>query len=114
MQVADDFVRGFGLKLDRVTKEFMGSGGLAFQLLQRVAGSFVVQLRVTYDKHDPDPDLHCVIFDGLTIKDNNKYTKVKVLEESDRTVAGARAVFDSLFNGLQVRVSNVYELVACS
>ena len=105
-------MRGFGLKLDRVTKEFMGSGGLAFQLLQRVAGSFVVQLRVTYGKDDT-PDFHCVAYDGMTIKDNNKYTKVKILEESDRSVAGARAVFDSLFNGLQVRVTNVYELVVC-
>jgi len=107
---ADAFVRGFGLSLDRVTKDFMGSGGLAFQLLQRVAGGFVVQLRVTYGSSDDSPDLHCVAYDGLTIKDNHKYTKVKILEESDRTVQGARAVFDSLLPGLQVRVTNIYEL----
>ena len=86
------------------------SGGLAYQLLQRVAGNFVVQLRVTYDSSDSTPDLHCVAYDGLTIKDNNKYTKVKILEESDRTVEGSRSVFDSILPGLQVRVINIYEL----
>ena len=86
----------------------MGSGGLAFQLMQ-VSGSFVVQLRVTYGKDD-SPDLHCVAYDGLTIKDNYKYAKVKILEESDRTVDGSRAVFDSLLPDLQVRVMNVYQL----
>ena len=88
----------------------MGSGGLAFQLLQRVAGSFVVQLRVTTGPSDPKPDLHCVAYDGLTIKDNHKYTKIKILEASDRSVQGARAVFDSLLPGLQVRMINIYEL----
>jgi len=107
---ADALVRGFGLSLDRVTKDFMGPGGLAYQLLQKVAGSFVVQLRVTYGKEDREPDMHCVAYDCLTIKDNHKYTKVKILEESDRTVQGARAVFDSLLPGLQVRVTNIYEL----
>ena len=55
--------------------------------------------------------MHCVAFDGLTIKDNHKYTKVKILEESDRrTVQGARAVFDSLFPGHEARITNIYEL----
>ena len=107
-QAADEYVHKFGLELSRVTKDFMGSGGLAFQLLQ-VSGSFVVQLRVTYGKND-SPDLHCVAYDGLTIKDNYKYAKVKILEESDRTVDGSRAVFDSLLPDLQVRVMNVYQL----
>jgi hypothetical protein len=40
----------------------------------------------------------------------NEYTKVKILEESDRSVQGARLVFDSLFHGLEVRINNIYEL----
>ena len=108
-QAADEYVHKFGLELSRVTKDFMGSGGLAFQLLQ-VSGSFVVQLRVTYGKDDTAPDLHCVAYDGLSIKDNYKYAKVKILEESDRSLQGSRAVFDSLLPDLQVRVMNVYQL----
>ena len=108
-QAADEYVHKFGLELSRVTKDFMGSGGLAFQLMQ-VSGSFVVQLRVTYGKDDTAPDLHCVAYDGLSIKDNYKYAKVKILEESDRSLQGSRAVFDSLLPDLQVRVMNVYQL----
>ena len=44
------------------------------------------------------------------MRDNGKYTKVKILEESDRSVQGARLVFDSLFHGLEVRINNIYEL----
>ena len=35
---------------------------------------------------------------------------MKILEDSDRTVLGARLVFDSLFHGLEVRINNIYEL----
>ena len=113
-QAADEYVRKFGLTLKRVTKDFNGPGGLELQLLQRAAfaaASFVVQLRVTYDNLDRAPDLHCVAYDGFCIKDNHKYTKVKLLEASDRASKdAARAVFSSLFPGLKVQVSNVYAL----
>ena len=113
-QAADEYVRKFGLTLKRVTKDFNGPGGLELQLLQRAAaaaGSFVVQLRVTYDNYDRAPDLHAVAFDGFSIKDNHKYTKVKLLEPSDRaSKEAARAVFSSLMPGLKVQVSNVYAL----
>ena len=49
-------------------------------------------------------DLHVCFYDGKTVRDNGKYTKVKILEESDRSVQGARLVFDSLFHGLEVRI----------
>ena len=49
-------------------------------------------------------------YDGKTVRDNNKYTKVKILEPCDRTKEGARLVFDSLFEGLEVRIKNIYEL----
>ena len=87
----------------------MVKGGPEYNLLKR-SGSYVVQLRVTKDSSDKSPDMHCVAYDGLTIKDNHKYTKVKIIEESDRTLMGAREVFQSLLPGLQVRVTNIYEI----
>ena len=66
----------------------------------------MAQLRVTTGKDDPNPpDLHVCFYDGKTVRDNSKYTKVKILEESDRSVQGARLVFDSLFHGLKVRIN---------
>ena len=109
-EVANKYVARFGLRLDRVTKEFQVKGGSPYHLLLRTTGSFIIQLRVTTGNDDPNPDLHCVAFDGSYIKDNYKYTKVKEIEESDRTQENARLVFDSLFPGLEVRVKNVYEL----
>ena len=86
-------------------------GGYAFNLLLRKEGLFLAQLRVTTGKDDPNPpDLHVALYDGKTVRDNGKYTKVKILEDYDRTVLGARHVFDSLFHGLEVRINNIYEL----
>ena len=42
-------------------------------------------------------------YDGKTVR-------VKILEPCDRTKEGARLVFDSLFEGLEVRIKNIYEL----
>ena len=42
-------------------------------------------------------------YDGKTVRD-------KILEPCDRTKEGARLVFDSLFEGLEVRIKNIYEL----
>ena len=108
---AGDFAATLGFKLACVSKEFQQTkGGYAFHLLSRDHASFLVQLRVTTGPTDPEPDLHVVAYDGKTVRDNNKYTKVKILEPCDRTKEGARLVFDSLFEGLEVRIKNIYEL----
>jgi len=109
-QLADEYVQRFGLRLERVTKQFMVKGGPALKLFN-TKGLYMVQLRVAYDKEDKEPDLHCVAYDGQYVKDNNRYSKVKEIEDLDRSSReSARAVFDSLFKGLQVRINNVYEL----
>ena len=107
---AHTLVSRYGLSLTRVTRRFMLKGGAELALL-RATGWFVVQLRITHDKHDRAPDLHCVAYNGAVIKDNHMYSKVKVLEASDRaTQQAARDVFGSLHKGLRVQVTNVYEL----
>ena len=110
---ADNFVSQFGLTLQRVTSRFMSAkGGVALALLQ-ASGYFVVQLRITAGKDDKDPDLHCVAYDGATVRDNYQWSKVKDLDEGDRaSPASARKVFNSLFHrDLEVRIKNVYELM---
>ena len=112
-RVADDFVSQFGLTLQRVTSRFMSAkGGVALALL-RATGHFVVQLRITTGKDDKEPDLHCVAYDGLTLRDNYQWSKVKDLDEDDRASPNsARKVFDSLFQrGLEVRIKNIYQLM---
>jgi len=46
------------------------------------------------------------------VKDNARTSKVKVIDEDDRSFSNnARDVFDSLFpRGLMVRIKNIYEL----
>ena len=107
-----DYAAELGFELACVSKEMQKEkGGYAFNLLLRETGLYLVQLRVTTGPTDPlPPDLHVVLYDGKTVRDNNKYTKVKILEPSDRTKEGARLVFDSLFNGLEVRINNIYVL----
>eukprot|EP00908_Phaeocystis_cordata_P016495 Transcript_27755.p1 GENE.Transcript_27755~~Transcript_27755.p1 ORF type:complete len:381 (+),score=145.37 Transcript_27755:237-1379(+) len=108
---ADAFVAAHGLELARVTPLFNNvKGGPELALLNAV-GFFVVQLRVTEGKDDKSPDLHCIAYDGVQLIDNYKYSKVKVIDASDRaSKEDARAPFDSLFPGLTVRITNVYEL----
>jgi len=106
---ADEYVERFGLTLGRVTKRFHEKGGPAFHLL-RASGHYIVQLRVATGKDDAEPDLHCVAYDGATVRDNHRRAKVKELDASDRTEQSACKVFDSLFPGLEVRIKNVYEL----
>ena len=68
-----------GFTLACVSKEMQKEkGGYEYNLLLRETGLFLVQLRVTTGKDDPNPpDLHVVLYDGKTVRDNNKYTKVK-------------------------------------
>jgi hypothetical protein len=107
---ADMYVQQFGLTLQRVTQRFMVKGGVALNLLQSEA-SYVVQLTIAEGKEDKNPDEHCVAYDGATVRDNYKYTKVKELDASDReSKAAARNVFDSLAKGFDVRIKNAYEL----
>ena len=87
-------------------------GGVALALL-RSAGHYVVQLRIATGKDDKEPDLHCLAYDGVTVRDNYRCAKVKLIDEGDRaSPEAARKVFDTLFSaGLEVRIKNVYELV---
>ncbi len=69
-------------------------------LLQRTKGNFLVQLHVTNNDHDKDGDKHCVAYDGVSVRDNFQYAKVKLAEESDQNdPLNAREVFSSLFKG---------------
>ena len=108
----DTHLRQFGLVLTPVSSQFLGvKGGAELALLQRGSGAFVVQLRITTDNSDKKPDLHFVSFDGRFVKDNSRTAKVKEIEPADRaTPAAARAVFNSLFPGLKVVISAVYQL----
>ena len=98
----------------RVSSEFQNvKGGAALAVLQPTNRLLIAQLAVTYDNSDKEPDLHCVAYDGVVVKDNWQHSKVKVIDDTDRaTPEQARAVFDSLFPGLKVRVCNVYELTS--
>jgi hypothetical protein len=110
---ADTFVRDrFGLSLKRVTKHFMIKGGPAYHILL-ASGLFLVQLRITDGPDDKKPDLHCVAYDGATIRDNYRWSKVKMLDDGDRaSIDAARDVFNSLVRGCRVEIKNVYQLVA--
>ena len=109
---ADEYVKTLGFTLRRVTCRFMVKGGVELALL-RTSGLYVVQLRIATGKEDREPDLHCVAYDGITVRDNYKWAKVKQIDEGDRSSPeAARKVFASLFSaGLEVRIKNVYELV---
>ena len=99
-----------GMLLTRVTQRFEMKGGLAYNLLN-VRGLFLVHLSVSYGPHDDDPDDHCVAYDGLTVRDNNRYKKVRQLDDGDRaTKEDARKVFNSLYPNMSVRIKNVFEL----
>ena len=108
---ADALAVKLGCRLQRVTTPFQQQGGPELALL-RQEGLFVVQLSVTYGPDDLAPDLHCVAYDYLTVKDNYSHSKVKVLESRDRESKEiARVVFKSLFSPeLVVRLKNIYEL----
>ena len=112
---ADKYVKDkFKWTLSRVTAGFNShEGGPALAVL-KAKGFFIIQLRITYDKDDKEPDLHCVSYDGAEIKDNARTAKVKIIDDADRSSSdNAREVFNSLFRkGLQVRIKNVYELTS--
>lgn len=109
---AQTYVKSFGLSLPGVTAEFNTRGGLAYNLLNAKGRKFIVHLLVSFGPHDKDPDDHCVAYDGITVRDNNKYKKVKVLDDGDRSSPDmARNVFDSLYPKMMVRIKNVFELL---
>jgi hypothetical protein len=104
----------FGYTLSSASERYNAKGGPELALLQETDGRFLVQLTITYDNDDHEPDLHCVAFDGQTVRDNTKAARSFIaLDDGDRaTPAAARAVFNSLYPGLKVVVTSVYELEA--
>jgi hypothetical protein len=101
-----------GADLRRVTHEFQRPGGPELALLQAFGRLLVVQLQIKDGPDDKEPDLHCVAYDGLTLRDSYSHTSVKVLDKGDSaSVAAARALFQSIADGCIVRIKNVYELV---
>lgn len=107
-QEADEYVKQFGLTLRRVTKDFMIKYGPEFNLLC-TRGLYMVQMRVARDAKDKSPELHCIAYDGVSLKGNGRCSNE--IDESERSSHEvARKVFDSLFPGLEVRVKNIYEL----
>ncbi len=80
-------------------------------LLQRTKGNFLVQLHVTYNEYDKDGEKHCVAYDGVLVRDNFQYAKVKLIEDSDRNdPLNAREDFSSLFKGQSAQITNIYEM----
>ena len=113
-QVAQDWVKKkYDLNLVRVSSSFAVKGGPAFALLQLRSGLYVVQLSVTTDNNDKNPEHHCVFYNGMEIIDNQGTSKILQIEESDRqSVAAARVVFKANYaTDIKVLVSNVYQLV---
>ena len=82
------------------------ANGTAFQLMQLEAGAYMVILHVKVN--DTLWERHCVAYladftmptnpdhRGVII-DNDPRITPRLLEDADRTISGARAVFDSLF-----------------
>ena len=80
-------------------------------LLQRTKGIFLVQLHVTNNEYDKDRDKHCVVYDGVLVRDNFQYAKVKLVEESDRNdPLNAKEVFSLLFKEQIAQITNIYEI----
>ncbi len=72
---------------------------------------FLVQLHVTKDEYDKDGDKYCVVYDGVLVRDNFQYAKVKLVEESDRNdPLNAREVFSSFFKGQITQITNIYDM----
>ncbi len=50
-------------------------------------------------------------YDGVSVRDNFQYAKVKLIEDSDRNdPLNAREVFSSLFKGQSAQITNIYEM----
>ncbi len=72
---------------------------------------FLVQLHVTNIDHDKDGDKHCVAYDGVSVRDNFQYAKVKLVEESDRNdPLNEWEVFSSLFKGQIAQKTKIHEM----
>jgi hypothetical protein len=110
--VAQQYVTNkFNLTLERVTSQFALKGGPALAILQRT-GLYLVQVSVFLEKKDPTPDNHWVFYSGSVLIDNQKNSKVIVIEEKDRQDTKAeRAVFQTIDPKMQVRIANVYQLL---
>lgn len=105
---ADEYLKQFGLALRRVTKDFMLKYGPQFNLL-RTRGLYMVQMRVAYDCEDKSPELHCIAYDGVSLKGNGRCSK-EIDERERSSYEDARKAFDSLFPGVESRVNNIYKL----
>jgi len=102
----------YNISIQRVSGNFLNAiGGTAMALLQRTKGNFLVQLHVTKDEFDKEGDKHCVAYDGVSVRDNFQYAKVKLIEDSDcNDPLNARKVFSSLFKGQSAQITKIYEI----
>ena len=94
--------------------------GVAFQLMQFQTGSFIAVLEATVA--NGGKERHCVAiladfylpshpYHRGAIVDNDKRVGVRMLNEDDRTVNGARKVFDDLFwTAVSVRITSVWRV----
>jgi hypothetical protein len=114
-QVSEVLERELGWKISPVTAQLMETPGVRLNVLRSRNCPLLLALGLRYKTKkrtaDPEPDGHCVAYNGDCIIDNTG--GVTVVEESDRaTKASALALFDSLYPRLVVNVKSVYELIA--
>ena len=112
--VATEFLhKNYKRTMSRVTKEFLLKGGIPFSILQQKNGLFILQLAITYNNEDKEPDFHCVFYNATKgcILDNQQNSKVVYIEDSDRiSVQAARDVFGAVARNFKVQIQNVYKI----
>jgi hypothetical protein len=107
---AQNYVSQHGQQLNRVSPQFLSKKGGPELALLNAKGLYIIQLRIPKD--DSAHDMHCIAYDGAKLRDNDRYSKVKVLEAIDRkSTENARDVFRSLINTKVVFIQNIYQLV---
>jgi hypothetical protein len=108
------FYREYNYGLNCVTADYAVAGGPALSLLKKTAGRFLVQLRLAVSDHDTNPAWHCVAYNADIQKVIDNDATSRCLEASDTSSKKkAHEAFKSFVEeGLIVRVTNIYELVA--
>jgi hypothetical protein len=107
---AQSYAQQHGQELQRVSHQFQSKKGGPELAVLNAKGLYLIQVAISDDTDTPN--LHCIAYDGATLRDNDRYTKVKELDATDsESTQNARAVFRSLFPGARVVIRNIYQLV---